>query len=190
MVRLPRPEANQESFIAGRTVRRDSARIGSAPPYLVLPGGSPESPDPRVASAAGAGASQPAPARAWSRQAHGPSLPILDKIQTSHGTAAPRPVPHQFVPAALAEQVWRDAAALAPGSLLAVSSADGGVGRSTLVAALGSLLTLAVPGPVIAVDANPRPWGGLGERVGAGSGSVWDSFRELPRLRSRAEVER
>ncbi|WP_125801903.1 hypothetical protein [Actinoplanes sp. ATCC 53533] len=101
-----------------------------------------------------------------------------------------RPVPHEFGPAALAERVWRAAAAAQRGSVLAVSSADGGVGRSTVVAVFGSLLALAVPGPVIALDANPRPWGGLGERVGAGSGSVWDAVRELPQLHSRTEVER
>jgi MinD-like ATPase involved in chromosome partitioning or flagellar assembly len=101
-----------------------------------------------------------------------------------------RPVPHEFGPASLAERVWRAAAATPRGSVLAVSSADGGVGRSTLVAVLGGLLALAVPGPVVAVDANPRPWGGLGERVGVGSGTVWDAVRELSRLHSRNEVER
>ena len=119
-----------------------------------------------------------------------PPPPPLAEIRARAATAAAKPVPHEFGPAALAEQAWRDAAAVPPGSLLAVSSADGGVGRSTLVAALGSLLALAVPGPVIAVDANPRPWGGLGERVGAGSGTVWDTVRELSRLHSRTEVER
>jgi MinD-like ATPase involved in chromosome partitioning or flagellar assembly len=118
--------------------------------------------------------------------------PALAPRAAAHQRVAPqpRPVPHEFRPAELAEQAWRDAAALPAGSLLAVSSADGGVGRSTVVAALGSLLALATPDPVVAVDANPRPWGGLGERVGPGSGTVWDAVRELPRLGSRTEVER
>jgi MinD-like ATPase involved in chromosome partitioning or flagellar assembly len=119
--------------------------------------------------------------------------PLEDMLIAAPRTARtpePRPVPHEFRPAGLAEQAWRDAAALPVGSLLAISSADGGVGRSTMVAALGSLLALAVTAPVVAVDANPRPWGGMGERVGPGSGTVWDAVRELPRLTSRTEVER
>jgi MinD-like ATPase involved in chromosome partitioning or flagellar assembly len=102
-----------------------------------------------------------------------------------------RPVPHEFGPADVAESVWLRAAALQPAAMVAVSSADGGVGRSTLVAALGGLLALAVPGPVMAVDMNPVPWGGLAERVGRSSaGTVWDAVRDLPTLTSRREVER
>lgn len=104
---------------------------------------------------------------------------------------APRPVPSQFGPAELAEQVWLRAATVRPGALVAVCSADGGVGRSTLVAALGSVLALAVPGPVIAVDMHPVPWGGLAERVGgARAATIWDAVRDLAMLTSRREVER
>ena len=43
-------------------------------------------------------------------------------------------------------------------------SADGGVGRSTLVAALGGLLALAAPGPVMA----GRRWSGYCTALYAG----------------------
>jgi MinD-like ATPase involved in chromosome partitioning or flagellar assembly len=57
------------------------------------------------------------------------------------------------------------------------SSADGGVGRSTLVAAVGGVLALASPRPVLAVDLSGRAWGGLAHRVGGrGAASVWDAF--------------
>jgi MinD-like ATPase involved in chromosome partitioning or flagellar assembly len=103
----------------------------------------------------------------------------------------PRSVPNEFGPAEVAERVWRSAAALLPGASVAVSSADGGVGRSTLVSALGGLFALAVPGPVAAVDMVPVPWGGLGERVGRqNSGTVWDTVRDLHTLTSRHEIER
>jgi MinD-like ATPase involved in chromosome partitioning or flagellar assembly len=60
--------------------------------------------------------------------------------------------------------------------MVGVSSADGGVGRSTLVAALGGLLALACPTPVVAVDVTVRAWGGLGDRVGrTGPGTIWDA---------------
>lgn len=112
----------------------------------------------------------------------------------SHAAAIPvraRPVPHEFGPADVAERVWLGAAALRPAAVVAVSSADGGVGRSTLVASLGGLLALAVPGPVIAVDMHPVPWGGLVERVGRSSaGTMWDAVRDLHTLTSRREVER
>jgi len=62
----------------------------------------------------------------------------------------PRPVPHAFGPTDISERAWIQAAALRPGALVEVSSADGGVGRSTLVAALGGLLALAVSGLVLA----------------------------------------
>lgn len=103
----------------------------------------------------------------------------------------PRPVPSQFGPAEIAERAWLNAAALRPDALVAVSSADGGVGRSTLVAALGSVLALSVPEPVLAVDMVPAPWGGLGVRVGRRSGTtVWDAVRDLGGLTTRDEAER
>lgn len=103
----------------------------------------------------------------------------------------PRAVPNEFGPAEVAERAWRSAAALVPGASVVVSSADGGVGRSTLVSALGGLFALAVPGPVTAVDMVPVPWGGLGERVGRqNAGTVWDTVRDLHTLTSRYEVER
>ncbi|WP_436528236.1 hypothetical protein [Actinoplanes sp. HUAS TT8] len=102
----------------------------------------------------------------------------------------PRPVPNEFGPADVAERVWLNAAALQPRALVAVTSADGGVGRSTLVAALGGLLALAVPEPVIAVDMVPAPWGGLGVRVGRQNrATVWDAVENLGELTSRNEVE-
>ncbi|MEU7906430.1 hypothetical protein [Actinoplanes sp. NPDC049118] len=102
-----------------------------------------------------------------------------------------RPVPNEFGPAHVAERVWLRAAALCPAAMVAVSSADGGVGRSTLVAALGGVLALAVPEPVIAVDMHPVPWGGLVDRVGrANAGTTWDAVRDLHTFTSRREVER
>ena len=103
----------------------------------------------------------------------------------------PLPVPHELGPAEVADRAWRYAAAVLPGSLVAVSSADGGVGRSTLAAALGGVLALAVPGPVVAVDMHPVPWGGLAERIGRQNvGTVWDAFRDLDSLTSLREVQR
>ncbi|WP_199514277.1 MinD/ParA family ATP-binding protein [Nucisporomicrobium flavum] len=102
-----------------------------------------------------------------------------------------RAVPSEFGPAHIAERAWLRAAALRPAAMIAVSSADGGVGRSTLVAALGDLLALAVPGPVVAVDMHPVPWGGLGERIGrTNAGTMWDAVRDLHTLTGRHEVER
>jgi MinD-like ATPase involved in chromosome partitioning or flagellar assembly len=103
----------------------------------------------------------------------------------------PRPVPHQFGPADVTERAWRHAAALGSGAAIAISSADGGVGRSTLAAALGGLLALAVPEPVLAVDMVPTPWNGLGARVGRQNwATVWDTVRDFGSLTSRADVER
>jgi MinD-like ATPase involved in chromosome partitioning or flagellar assembly len=123
---------------------------------------------------------------------------ILSNADGTHGNdIAPmpvihaRPVPHEFGPASVAERVWLRAAALQPAAAIAVSSADGGVGRSTLVAALGGLLALAVPDPVIAVDMHPVPWGGLRERIGrSNAGTMWDAVRDLDTLTSRRETQR
>ncbi|WP_310370110.1 MinD/ParA family ATP-binding protein [Catenuloplanes atrovinosus] len=82
-----------------------------------------------------------------------------------------------------AEWVWLQAAALPPGCpSIAVSSADGGVGRSTLVAALGGLLALASPALVAAADLTGRAWGGLTHRVAATRpGTVWDAVAAAAR---------
>jgi MinD-like ATPase involved in chromosome partitioning or flagellar assembly len=82
------------------------------------------------------------------------------------------------------ERVRQRAATVAVGAgTVAVSSADGGVGRSTLVAALGGLLALNCPGPVVAVDRTAKAWGGLVHRVGRQRpGSVWDAATHLPAL--------
>jgi len=105
---------------------------------------------------------------------------------------APRSVPREFGGGRQVELVWLTAASLRPGCpLVSVSSADGGVGRSTLVAALGGLLALACPQPVLAVDLTGRAWGGLADRVGRRNGaSVWDAASDVDRLTSRQAVER
>lgn len=88
-----------------------------------------------------------------------------------------RQVPREFGAGSRVEGLWQRAAALNGGCpLVCVSSADGGVGRSTLTVALGGLLALAIPGPVVAVDATLKPWGGLEHRVfRRGSATVWDA---------------
>ncbi|MDP9792565.1 MinD-like ATPase involved in chromosome partitioning or flagellar assembly [Catenuloplanes nepalensis] len=98
-------------------------------------------------------------------------------LHSNHRAAADiRPMPREYV-GTQAEWVWLHAAALPPGCpLIAVSSADGGVGRSTLVAALGGLLALASPALVAAADLTGRAWGGLAHRVAATRpGTVWDA---------------
>jgi MinD-like ATPase involved in chromosome partitioning or flagellar assembly len=82
------------------------------------------------------------------------------------------------------ERVRQRAAMVAVGAgTVAMSSADGGVGRSTLVAALGGLLALNCAGPVVAVDRTAKAWGGLVHRVGyQRPGSVWDAATHLPGL--------
>lgn len=104
----------------------------------------------------------------------------------------PRSVPREFGGGAQVERVWLRAASLRPGCpLVCVSSADGGVGRSTLVAALGAVLALAFRSPVVAVDMTGRAWGGLVHRVRRRHpGSVWDAFCDLARLTGRRDVER
>ncbi|MGI5185514.1 hypothetical protein ACQEVZ_55655 [Dactylosporangium sp. CA-152071] len=87
-------------------------------------------------------------------------------------------VPHEFGGGATAERLWLDAATLPLGNcLIGATSADGGVGRSTLIAALGGVLALAAPGPVLAVDASGRSWSGLTERTGPGDGTLWDALQ-------------
>ncbi len=106
-----------------------------------------------------------------------PEVTAAPPVPGGDRTRVPRSVPSRFGPRALVEPVWLDAAARELGQSVAVSCADGGVGRSTLVAALGSLLALACPDPVVAVDATERGWGGLAERVDAdNAGSISDAI--------------
>ncbi|MFD0576095.1 hypothetical protein [Dactylosporangium darangshiense] len=95
--------------------------------------------------------------------------------------AAAQPmVPREFGGGPTIDRLWQAAAQLPPGgTLLGVSSADGGVGRSTLVAALGGVLASATAGLVLAVDATCRSWGGLTERVHDGDRTVWDAVVAL-----------
>jgi len=87
--------------------------------------------------------------------------------------------------------VWLRAASLWPGCpLVTVSSADGGVGRSTLVAAVGGVLALACPQPVIALDFSGRAWGGLVHRVGRRHDvTLWDAYSRIDMLTHRSVVE-
>ncbi|MGI5243216.1 hypothetical protein [Dactylosporangium sp. CA-139066] len=87
-------------------------------------------------------------------------------------------MPHEFGGGAAAERLWLHAATLPLGScLIGATSADGGVGRSTLIAALGGVLALAAPGPVLALDTTGRSWSGLTERTGPGDGTLWDAVQ-------------
>lgn len=57
-------------------------------------------------------------------------------------------------------------------------SADGGVGRSTLTAAVGGILAHASPWPTLAVDAASRPFSGLRQRAAVRNPhTVWDAAR-------------
>ncbi|GAA0547617.1 hypothetical protein GCM10010172_31780 [Paractinoplanes ferrugineus] len=157
---------------------------------MVLSIAAPEASPAELLAAAGHSASLESgtewPAYPIAADQHGHEQPINQPL-----VVRARSVPSEFGPADLAERVWLRAAALRPAATIAVSSADGGVGRSTLVAALGDVLALAVPGPVVAVDMHPVPWGGLGERIGrSNAGTVWDAVRDLHTLTSRHEVER
>ncbi|MFV2104407.1 MinD/ParA family ATP-binding protein [Micromonospora sp. LOL_024] len=104
----------------------------------------------------------------------------------------PPEVPREFGTGSRVESLWLRSAGLRQGCpLVAVSSADGGVGRSTLTAAVGGVLALALSGPVIAVDANLRPWGGLEHRVPRRSAAtVWDAVRAGEALAMPPVVER
>ncbi|MEU9507825.1 hypothetical protein AB0D32_16295 [Micromonospora sp. NPDC048170] len=92
-------------------------------------------------------------------------------------TQGPREIPREFGGGSRVESLWLRMSSLRAGCpLVSVSSADGGVGRSTLTAALGGVLALASPAPIVAVDATGRAWGGLGHRVArGGSASAWDA---------------
>ncbi|MBO4164275.1 MinD/ParA family ATP-binding protein [Micromonospora antibiotica] len=103
-----------------------------------------------------------------------------------------REIPREFGAGTRVEELWSRAASLQAGCpLVSVSSADGGVGRSTLVVALGGLLALAVPGPVVAVDATVRAWGGVEHRVVRRSpATVWDAVLAGTALADRGVAER
>jgi MinD-like ATPase involved in chromosome partitioning or flagellar assembly len=124
-------------------------------------------------------ASQRAVPPVLARRAPGAGASAAD---ASHAGAAPATVivPREFGGGQFAERMWLRAATLPIGTcLIGVTSADGGVGRSTLVAALGGVLALAAPGPVLALDTTGRSWSGLTERTGPGDGSVWDAAHAL-----------
>ncbi|MEV6925544.1 hypothetical protein AB0M46_13740 [Dactylosporangium sp. NPDC051485] len=98
---------------------------------------------------------------------------------TSHQhVLPPRVIPRHLHGASALPEAWLRAASLRPGCpLVVVSSADGGVGRSTLTAALGAVLALACPNPPLAVEATGRAWGGLIHRVPRRSeASIWDAY--------------
>ncbi|MCW3842128.1 hypothetical protein ONA70_18680 [Micromonospora yasonensis] len=83
-----------------------------------------------------------------------------------------REIPREFGAGRRVETLWWRAASLRAGCpLVCVSSADGGVGRSVLTVGLGGLLALAVPDPVVAVDATLLFGGGRGavHRTNAGT---------------------
>ncbi|MEV6527671.1 hypothetical protein AB0M43_37690 [Longispora sp. NPDC051575] len=103
----------------------------------------------------------------------------------------PRTVPRELRNVAGVVEVWQRAAALRPqtGALVAIGSADGGVGRSTLTAALGGLLAAASVGKVLAVDATGQAWGGLEHRAAAGEHSVRDAIDHSPDWAPGADLE-
>ncbi|GIG94628.1 hypothetical protein Pma05_12010 [Plantactinospora mayteni] len=112
--------------------------------------------------------------------------------QTSHveGGLPMPPVPRRFRSDG-ADVLWLRAAWLSPPcAVVGVGSADGGVGRSAITAAVGGVLALACPDPVIAIDATGRNWGGLGVRVSTVARSVWDAVDNADSLIDRQSVER
>ncbi|WP_239088151.1 cellulose synthase operon protein YhjQ/BcsQ [Planosporangium mesophilum] len=172
-------------------------------------------PEVEPSLASGTGGPITSPATAMLRNGHGLLVPTVDpqgsmepswheahpatpaddnQIWTSQFPAhvrAPRTLPRGFRGSRV-ERVWLRAASVRPGCpVLAVSSADGGVGRSTVVAALGGLLALACPQPVLAVDVSARAWGGLVHRVGRrNAATVWDAVRDMALLTDRLQVQR
>ncbi|MBF9132718.1 hypothetical protein I0C86_27735 [Plantactinospora sp. S1510] len=91
-----------------------------------------------------------------------------------------------------ADILWLRSAWLSPPcAVVGVGSADGGVGRSAITAAVGGVLALACPDPVIAIDATGRTWGGLGLRVSTATPrSVWDAVDNADSLIDRQSIER
>lgn len=80
------------------------------------------------------------------------------------------PVPRGLPMGEDTQALWANMAVLSSRQgafpVVAVTSPDGGAGCSTLTAAVGGMLAIASRGPVIAVDGAPRPWSGLGDRIG------------------------
>lgn len=148
-----------------------------------------------AAAPAAAGSSRSAPGELAGRTRNVPPDPDLTEPQRRAAVLAhvrrPRDIPREFGSGSRVEDVWLRAASLRPGCpLVCVSSADGGVGRSTLVAALGGLLALACPQPVVAVDLTGRAWGGLEHRVARRSqATVWDACVRVLDLQSQLDVD-
>ncbi|MGW1996471.1 MinD/ParA family ATP-binding protein [Embleya sp. NPDC001921] len=87
--------------------------------------------------------------------------------QTTQGA---RQVPKGLPMSEHTRAVWTAMARLPTRSpVVAVTAPGGGVGASTVTAALGSLLALAAPegAPPLAIDAGTRAWSGLPARVGS-----------------------
>ena len=106
-----------------------------------------------------------------------PPLAVAPPVASPH-VMPPRPVPKEFGRGETVDKLWLRAASLrGPASVVAVSSADGGVGRSTFAAAVGALLAFAVPRPVVAVDASGDAFGGMGYRAAERRhlSTVWDA---------------
>ncbi|WP_433531209.1 MinD/ParA family ATP-binding protein [Micromonospora sp. CA-263727] len=120
------------------------------------------------------------------------TTPLVQGLWWKAQGAEPSEIPREFGAGSQVESLWLRAAGLRPGCpLVCLSSADGGVGRSTLTAAVGAVLALAVPGPVVAVDASLRAWGGLEHRVPRRSAAtVWDAVSAGEALSRPPVVER
>ncbi|MFE5327240.1 MinD/ParA family protein [Embleya sp. NPDC056575] len=76
--------------------------------------------------------------------------------------------------------------------VVALTAPAGGVGVSTLTAALGALLALAAPeaAPPLAIDAGTRAWSGLPARVGSSGEATFNDLlvREGPEAMSHHEA--
>ncbi|WP_439681739.1 MinD/ParA family ATP-binding protein [Embleya sp. MST-111070] len=88
---------------------------------------------------------------------------------TAPAAGGTRPVPKGLPMSAYTHAVWTAMAGLpARAPVVALTAPAGGVGVSTVTAALGALLALAAPeaAPPLAIDAGTRAWSGLPARVG------------------------
>ena len=152
---------------------------GASPPVLSTPlGGSERGPSvPAPTTSVAASGQPPGAGRAPAGQ------PVTDQRPPNPAVHAhaPRLVPRALRGGPALREAWLRAASLRPGCpLIVVSSADGGVGRSTVTAALSSVLGLACRRPPLAVDVTGRTWGGLGHRVlRRGGASIWDAHTAL-----------